>query len=200
MIRSYYTHQRKSNGLASPACQRMAILYNDRFALIMCQIPKMHFKLLSCISQARAAGVTQSEAARITKQDPRSFPARTKQLVEHGLMCLYKFTACANLRTKTRILLNGNMTYRLTHSRYTPSLSDSLSIATFSLPVTAKSFPSVEPSNADTATNDSVHTSNRTPSDSPLGFSRDHAIGNQIRQVIGDGQWNRPVPFPYVCY
>jgi len=52
------------------------------------EIPKMNFNLLSCISQARAAGVTQSEAARISKQDPRSFPARTKLLVEHGLMCI----------------------------------------------------------------------------------------------------------------
>lgn len=46
----------------------------------------MHFKLLSCISQARARGITQSELAKSTKQDPRSFPMRTKLLVELGLM------------------------------------------------------------------------------------------------------------------
>ena len=50
------------------------------------EVPKMNFTLLSFISQTRAAGLTQPEAAKRTGQDPRSFPGRTKLLVDLGLM------------------------------------------------------------------------------------------------------------------
>ena len=165
-------------------------------ASLIIQISKLLFKLLSCISQARASGVTQSEAARITKQDARSFPARTKQLVEHGLMsvapCRGHVLIC---RTKTPILINGNVTYRLTHSRYTPSSSDALSILPVSAPVAVASLNPVQPSStqAGAIATIATNTSNSPPPSTNLGFSRDRTIGNQIRQVIGDGEWNRQV-------
>ena len=74
------------------------------------------------------------------------------------------------------------MTYRLTHSRYAPVSTTTLSTTTSSVPVAATSTQLIEPSNVAAAA------SNTTP-----GFSRDHTIGNQIRQAIGDTEWNKQV-------
>ena|SRR5277367_1463693 len=101
----------------------------------------------------------------------------------HLIICAI-YSIC---RTKTPILVNGNMTYRLTHSRYTPVSSNTLSTTTSTFPPAAKSAQLNEPSTAEAAA------SNTTPSATALGFSRDHTLGNQIRQVIGDGEWNRQV-------
>jgi B-block binding subunit of TFIIIC len=49
-------------------------------------VPNLNYKLLSCISRAREAGIAQPDAARETQQDPRSLFSRTKMLVELGLM------------------------------------------------------------------------------------------------------------------
>jgi hypothetical protein len=78
------------------------------------------------------------------------------------------------------------MTYRLTHSRYAPVSTSTLSTNT-STPVAATSTQLLEPSNAVAAA------PNTTPSATAPGFSRDHTIGNQIRQVIGDTEWNKQV-------
>ena len=79
------------------------------------------------------------------------------------------------------------MTYRLTHSRYAPVSTTTLSTTTSSVPVAATSTQLIEPSNAAAAA------SNTSPSATAPGFSRDHTIGNQIRQAIGDTEWNKQV-------
>jgi hypothetical protein len=60
-----------------------------------------------------------------------------------------------------------------------------------SSPVATTSTQLIVPQNAGTAA------SNNPPSATTGGFSRDHTIGNQIRQVIGDGQWNKQVTTSY---
>jgi hypothetical protein len=49
-------------------------------------VPNLNYKLLSCISRARGAGISQPAAAKETQQDPRSLFSRTNMLVDLGLM------------------------------------------------------------------------------------------------------------------
>lgn len=88
--------------------------------------------------------------------------------------------------TKTPILLNGNKTYNLRHTRY----------STFPTTTTAISSTNAFPGTADEDGMVETAISGREAellASEPIGFSRDEPIGNQIRDAIGDGPWNKRV-------
>ena len=92
---------------------------------------------------------------------------------------------CNSCRTKTPILLNGNKTYNLTHTRYIfPTTSTAIPSAN-ALPETVDENGVIETS--------TIEREAELLASEPIGFSRDEPIGNQIRNAIGDGPWNKKV-------
>lgn len=146
------------------------------------QVPNLHFKLLSCVSQGREEGVTQADAAKQTKQDPRSFPSRTKLLQELGLMYSFSVFSFLSFSTKTKIIANGNVTYRLVHSRFVSETQHSGEEASASAPQL-------------TITNGGTTEEAALLSDSQdYGFVRDETLYHQIRKRIAEAaQWDKRV-------
>jgi|SRR5579859_697792 len=149
----------------------------------------MHFTLLSCISQARAGGITQSEAAKQTGQDPRSFPGRTKLLVEYGLMYLRSPVYGADIRIKQPILMNGNQTYRLTHTRFRTTGNATPQAGLFS-----GQHPHITAQKPIEETIEEVVPETST---TVRGLSRDMTFGTQIIEALEELDWDRKVRFSW---
>jgi hypothetical protein len=100
-------------------------------------------------------------------------------------------------RIKTPFVHNGNNTYKLTHARYAmvpePSTGDSsATLDPVSTACTAKFIKIAPAGSVIPIPNEGtdVPGSSRT-----FGFSRDQTLGDQVRQAIGDANWEKKVHY-----